>query len=252
MAGKLEYHFCVRRLIPASVAGFAAVVLLGLSPAMAQVHGVPTSVTSIGFGGHFDRIPGTRPSVTSLGPRGFNDPSHTFAPFGVAPRPQPTFMHRHRRQERFPGVGEVYAVPYYVPTYIVDQSEDNSETEANYPSGPTIFDRRASGESSQTAETAYLERLRSELRQEQAAEPTPPPVPSTEESAPVANEPATVLVFKDGHQLEVQNYAIVGSTLFDLTPGHRSKIALADLDLASTAKQNDDRGIDFQLPKPTN
>jgi hypothetical protein len=33
-----------------------------------------------------------------------------------------------------------------------------------------------------------------------------------------------------------------------LTAGHRQKIALADLDLTATAKQNDDRGIDFQLP----
>jgi hypothetical protein len=57
-----------------------------------------------------------------------------------------------------------------------------------------------------------------------------------------------VLVFKDGHQLEVANYAIVGSTLYDLTDGRRHKIALAELDLAATAKQNDDRGIDFQVP----
>jgi hypothetical protein len=57
-----------------------------------------------------------------------------------------------------------------------------------------------------------------------------------------------VLVFKDGHQVEVENYAIVGSTLYDLTGGRRQKIALSDLDLTATAKQNDDRGIDFQLP----
>jgi hypothetical protein len=48
--------------------------------------------------------------------------------------------------------------------------------------------------------------------------------------------------------VEVANYAIVGSTLYDLTGGHRQKIALADLDLSATAKQNDDRGIDFQVP----
>jgi len=33
-----------------------------------------------------------------------------------------------------------------------------------------------------------------------------------------------------------------------LTGGRRQKIALADLDLSATAKQNDDRGIDFQIP----
>jgi hypothetical protein len=59
-----------------------------------------------------------------------------------------------------------------------------------------------------------------------------------------------VLVFKDGHQVEVANYAIVGNTLYDLSGGHRQKISLADLDLNATAKQNDDRGIDFQLPAP--
>jgi hypothetical protein len=57
-----------------------------------------------------------------------------------------------------------------------------------------------------------------------------------------------VLVFKDGHQLEVENYAIVGPTLYDLTEGHPRKVQLADLDLSATLKQNDDRGIDFHLP----
>jgi hypothetical protein len=46
----------------------------------------------------------------------------------------------------------------------------------------------------------------------------------------------------------VNNYAIVSQTLYDLTPGHPRKIALADLDLPATEKQNDDRGVTFQLP----
>jgi hypothetical protein len=58
-------------------------------------------------------------------------------------------------------------------------------------------------------------------------------------------------VFKDGQRLDVSNYAIVGNTLYDLTPGHRRKVALAELDLSATAKENDDRGIDFQLPPGT-
>jgi hypothetical protein len=59
-----------------------------------------------------------------------------------------------------------------------------------------------------------------------------------------------LLVFKDGRKLEVGNYAIVGATLFDLTPGHPRKIALADLDLEATRRQNDDRGVTFELPTP--
>jgi len=57
-----------------------------------------------------------------------------------------------------------------------------------------------------------------------------------------------MLIFKDGHQLEIENYAIVNQTLYDLTPGHRRKIALADLDLPATQKQNDDHGVPFDLP----
>jgi hypothetical protein len=38
--------------------------------------------------------------------------------------------------------------------------------------------------------------------------------------------------------------------LFDLTPGHARRVALADLDLEATRKQNDDRGVTFQLPQP--
>ena len=68
---------------------------------------------------------------------------------------------------------------------------------------------------------------------------------------PVADQPQTVLIFKDGHQVEVQNYAVVGDMLYDLTPGHHRKIAIADLDLKATAKQNDDLGISFQLAAGT-
>ena len=68
------------------------------------------------------------------------------------------------------------------------------------------------------------------------------------EATPTPDQPRTVLVFKDGHQLEVENYAIVGSTLYDLTEGRRHKIPLSDLDLDATTKQNDERGVDFQVP----
>ena len=61
--------------------------------------------------------------------------------------------------------------------------------------------------------------------------------------------PPTLLVFKDGRTVEVANYAILGPTLFDLTAGHRRKIAIMDLDLEATRKQNDERGVTFQLPQ---
>jgi hypothetical protein len=111
-----------------------------------------------------------------------------------------------------------------------------------YNGGPTIFDRRGSG-APPPPSTSYPARSTS-YRAAQAD----PADPGQSDAASDSDQPQTVLVFKDGHQVEVANYAIVGSTLYDLSSGHRQKIALSDLDLSATSKQNDDRGIDFQLP----
>jgi hypothetical protein len=134
-----------------------------------------------------------------------------------------------------------FPVPYAVDLGAAAE-EDNADTgadeqDSNYQGGPTVFDRRGSGRDS------YVPPARS----------TPPPHSAdrrddaTASSAPEALEP-TMLVFKDGHKLEVGNYAIIGQTLFDMTPGHARKVPLADLDLEATRRQNDDRGITFQLP----
>ena len=58
----------------------------------------------------------------------------------------------------------------------------------------------------------------------------------------------TVLVFRDQHKQEVENYAIVGQTLWAFAPQHTQKIALAELDIPATIKANDDRGITFRIP----
>jgi hypothetical protein len=60
--------------------------------------------------------------------------------------------------------------------------------------------------------------------------------------------PATVLVFRDQHEKEIENYAIIGQTLWNFAPQHTEKIPLADLDLQATTKANDDRGITFRVP----
>jgi hypothetical protein len=58
-----------------------------------------------------------------------------------------------------------------------------------------------------------------------------------------------VLVFRDGHKQEVRNYAIVGQMLWDFGANGTHKIPLSDLDLDTTRKLNDERGVDFVLPK---
>ena len=62
-------------------------------------------------------------------------------------------------------------------------------------------------------------------------------------------EPATALVFRDKHVEEVRNYAIAGGTLWVVTEQAAKKIPLAQLDLPATVKMNDDRGVDFQVPR---
>lgn len=144
----------------------------------------------------------------------------------------------------------VYLVPYAVDPSIADASDDDNNDYNNdhnddpgYQGGPTIFDRRGSGADSYPPPVSMSP---AEVSPEVAqAENVPDAYPDPDPAPPLA---PTILVFKDGHQLEVANYAIVNQTLYDLTPGHRRKVALADLDLPATEKQNDDQGIVFQLP----
>lgn len=75
------------------------------------------------------------------------------------------------------------------------------------------------------------------------------------ERAPSQTQPTaqihaeTVLVFRDKHTQEIQNYAIVRNTLWVFTELRAWKIPIANLDVPATTKANEDRGIDFQLPK---
>jgi hypothetical protein len=62
--------------------------------------------------------------------------------------------------------------------------------------------------------------------------------------------PATVLVYRDGHQMEIQNYAILGKTLWVFSGQRTRQVPLADLDLSATQRANEDRGIDFVVPAP--
>jgi hypothetical protein len=67
-------------------------------------------------------------------------------------------------------------------------------------------------------------------------------------SAPVEDKtPATVFIFKDGHQLETKNYAIMGGTLFDFSSKILKKIQMDEIDSAATLKANDDRGVTMKL-----
>jgi hypothetical protein len=94
------------------------------------------------------------------------------------------------------------------------------------------------------------------LRQEQAdgdrdryagSAPAPRSAPGDEQQGS-AIIPTTVLIFRDQHKKEIQNYAIVGQTLWNFAAQHAEKIPLSALDLPATAKANEDRGLTFQVP----
>lgn len=239
MTWSLEYDDAVRRWIPALVVllGLLLLPALLVSSSQAQINGVPPSVTSFGFGGH----PGPHAppsSVTSLGPRGFA-PNAGGRFFSTMPDEGRRHHHRDRDRDRnrnfIPYYGGLYSVPYSYPYAAEDPGY--ADDESDYQGGPTIFDRRGRGD------RAYVPPS-SEMVRAQPDASAKPPAPEP----PQAPQAPTTLIFKDGHRLEVGNYAIVGATIFDLTPGHPRKIALADLDLEATQKENEDHGVSFQVP----
>lgn len=151
------------------------------------------------------------------------------------------FHHHHRfffgSEFFFPGSFWPYYYPYY--SYpMVSYSNPSSDY---------------SGESSyQVQMTRELDRLTYEVerlreQQESSAYATAPAAPPRVESRPEAARP-TVLVFQDKHIQEVENYAIVGQTLWLFSEQRAKKVPLSELDIPATTKLNDERGIEFRVP----
>jgi hypothetical protein len=241
----LDYHSRMRQIMI-----LVLLFTLAAVPALlAQIHGVPPSVTSLGPGR--SATPGVAPSVTSLGPNGFDGGNPAIVvPSGANKffiTGQNRFRHHHRHDNV---IYYPYAVPVYAAPYYGDYATDDSADQEN--GGPTVFDRRGPGTSA-FADRAYgVDQGDNTKTLTNTAASTSDTSTSDNVSANAASvgsgQTPTVLVFKDGHKLNVENYAIVGDLLYDLTPGHPRKIALADLDLAATEKVNEDQGTTFQLP----
>jgi hypothetical protein len=240
MSFPLEYHQDVirrfQRPIPLSIALSAAFLFFTIPTSFAQAnnaasfgasHAAPAAPAT-----HFYAAPPTGPVSPRTGP---------VAPPTAGRTHITGTTHDGNHHPHHTAVGSAYypyiyalPVPYAVDTTATDDNSDNdsADNDADYQGGPTIFDRRGHGASS------YVPPTDDDSAPEQnfaEAEPDPP-------------QPPTTLIFKDGHQIEISNYAIVSQTLYDLTPGHPRKIALAELDLPATQKENDDRGVVFQIP----
>src|SRR5271157_1511781 len=218
-------------------------------PVQAQINGVPASVTSFGFGGSNNPTPGVRASVTSLGPNGYGNSRPVFgdccANFFMPASPYPRLFrdrqssdrqssrHRHQHEDSsfFPvGVSMPAYIPYAIP-YAEEADEDSPDVDPAYSQVPRKGPRNPDS-------STMGARGRGSAPKAAASAPTAPAEPEQ----PVAAQPSTVLVFKDGRHSDVLNYAIVGDTLFDFDGGRTHKILLADLDLPATRKANDERG----------
>lgn len=155
----------------------------------------------------------------------------------------------HDRRRRAHILPVTVGAPVYYTDYISTDTTQNNPSQPEQPQpetpAPTIFENRPGytpppikpyQPTYQTAESQpqSVPQAGSDVQGTSAAEP----------------QPTTILVFRDGHMIEIGNYAIVGDTLYNLSGDYRShKILLSDLDLDKTVKINQERGYDFRLPK---
>jgi len=97
------------------------------------------------------------------------------------------------------------------------------------------------------AQQDQIDRLNDEvanLREQREAQSRANRVPR-----PPTRSDSTELVFRDKHTEEIQNYALIGQTLWVLTEQRARKIPVAELDVAATEKANESRGVEFALPR---
>ena len=214
-----------------------------------RLHGVPASVVSptpLPFGVN----PPLRPGVRIHGPfRRFGNPHGPRRQVFVSiPVFYPIYADSGYPSVADPYVPEAQADPAPAAQQPPDRSED--ELRAAYLQGARDAMSRQddsrygehymdSREHRQQQKDPERETARkSSVNEDHAAAP----------AAPVEDKsPATVFIFKDGHQLETRNYAIMGGTLFDFSGKALKKIQIEELDSAATMKANDDRGVVMKL-----
>jgi hypothetical protein len=246
---------------------------LQVSQAQLSGHGAPASATSPTADGRQHGVPASVLSPTPL-PAGVHAPQRS----GVSihgPARRFGSQHQHRPQVFVPvplfypiyndGAYPSAADPYVPDTSAsADPAQTNSAQTAQGPANQSDDDLRAAYlqgahdalTRQEQGDNRYGEHYmdsrekdsRERSRQEAAAQQKPQASSSEFSMIPVEDKtPATVFIFKDGHQLETKNYAIMGGTLFDFSGKMLKKVQLDDLDSAATMKANDDRGVPVKL-----
>jgi hypothetical protein len=235
---------------------------LQVSLAQTFSHGAPASVVSPTGDGRQRGAPASVLSPTPL-------------PFGVHPQrsihihgPLRRFGNPRSHRQLFLPIPVFY--PYYADEsypsaadpYVPENSADpapaqqasnergDDELRAAYLQGARDAMSRQADSRYGEHYTDSRERRRQQPQEERKSDKRSEQSDDSEAQAPAPVEdktPATVFIFKDGHQLETKNYAIMGGTLFDFSSKVLRKIQMDEIDSAATLKANDDRGVVMKL-----
>ena len=132
-----------------------------------------------------------------------------------------------------------YGYPYYDSGY--------AYAPASYYPGYDYYASANATQNEVARQQDDIDRLEDEVarlrEQRESRAPQPQAEGRSEPSTP------TLLVFRDKHTQEVRNYAVVGGTLWIFNEQKATKLPLSWLDIEATTKANDDRGVDFQVPR---
>jgi len=235
---------------------------LQVSLAQTFSHGAPASVVSPTGDGRQRGAPASVLSPTPL-------------PFGIHPQrsihihgPLRRFGNPRSHRQVFLPIPVFY--PYYADEsypsaadpYVPENSADpapaqqasnergDDELRAAYLQGARDAMNRQADSRYGEHYTDSRERRRQQPQEERKSDKRSEQSDDSEAQAPAPVEdktPATVFIFKDGHQLETKNYAIMGGTLFDFSSKVLRKIQMDEIDSAATLKANDDRGVVMKL-----
>jgi hypothetical protein len=262
-----NYNRCMRRQLGIAALCVAALVAAapaqkrgafggsaiggGGSASMGTGHGAFSSQPSSGFRGAPSF--GARPNFGSSFGSGFHSNFHSNPNPNVRGRFGANVSGGFRRPFVGPGrfahrrfyssVSPFYFGYYGYPNLYSDYGYSTVDA---YPAYDYYAGNAAQNSNDLAQQQQDIDRLEDEvasLREERESAPSMP----SKRPVEIKSTP-TLLVFRDRHTQEVQNYAVVGGTLWIFSEQRATKLPLSWLDIDATTKANDERGVDFRLP----
>ncbi len=241
----------MHRLLAIAVLGAAAVLPPHLG---AQFRGsAPRTMVAPGFHSGFRTFP-----VSPFGFRHFPNQGFVFTGIGFGHNPHfrvfvgsPCFNCGFVRRRFFYPIYPGYAYPAYYPPVDYAQSAYASQPSMVVQTAPDYGQSQQLVQEVQALreEVHQLREEESSRQQERQQAPSQPGRAAPSRGSEPIDRPSTVLVFRDGHRSEIQNYAIAGKTLWVFNERQAKKILISELDLSATEAANTERGVEFSVPR---